>query len=710
MDPNDLRVTNYFKDMSKEDVEKLLQRKREWEATVREKILQGKNPEDMSDDELQAALEMKRRMTSHPMINLGDLRGSAVEDLAREEVSEIYENKPSPHINMFDRAIIKNFGNDPGDAVMYLREKYPDLEIFHDGREVIVRAPGEEKFRPMDPTNDLFSVGDDDSYLRMQNYDLPFVGEVRAPSIDGAVEFLKDTGDIAYDVGAGLTTGAATALGGLKGAAVGGVGAIPGAMAAGAGTDAALEAGRQGIGRGLGVNQEMDWLGVGFSGATGAAAPLLFGTGAGAKQVAKEALKRNLPKEGAEQLMRSQSGLPVQASRKVFPWVGEKMSGIDRDIIRHGYRKMGEINDLEKTGVRPLVSRSKRQIQDGLRQRASTVGRQIDDAFEEAGDVNIKESKKILKDYIEELSQRQPTRENASLLQQAKDEYDQIFKMDKKQAQSVLLDAKGNPVQAAKEFTEEVPDIMSAQQARTDIYPNLKSAAEMQKYTGGVESRNARKATADQVLENRLGDSARSIKNQFDEIVPGYGPDDAGIGLREEYSGIKKTQRELRNAFKDDKSSLQTLRNLGNNSNDIVRDTLAKMDDSLGTTAIDDAMTLKAFDTFRKPDLLPLGSTFEKGVRAAPLAGAGGLAGYYTSSQMGGGHGSGVAGFGLGAGLGALLGGPKAMRFYIDQARRAGAAKNFINPYATRAIYPVFNMYESRDQQTTPREFYFEYE
>jgi len=212
---------------------------------------------DFTKEEIQAEAARRAAVASGSEFTPEEIAAEKNRRRGGEVIEEMH-----PAFTAMDRFQVKNFANDPEAAKAFLQKKYPQLEIKTDDNsgKIIARGEGEKAFRVLDPDTGFFS---------------------------NPAEMLRDAGDIATDVGTGVATTAATAGAGLlAGATSFGAGAVPAAMAAGAGSSAGLEALRQKIGVGLGINNEVNTDDVLWAGGAGAVSPLLFGTGATATQVA----------------------------------------------------------------------------------------------------------------------------------------------------------------------------------------------------------------------------------------------------------------------------------------------------------------------------------------------------------------------------------------------------------------------------------------
>ena len=116
----------------------------------------------------------------------------------------------------YARTLAKNLGTNPQNMAATLQAIYPELDFAVSGEHVVVKRPEEEKFKVLDSSK--FTVGN----------------------------FIRDLADLPVDILSGVLETVATAVGGIKGFAVGGPwGARVGAQGAGAVTAGAINATRQ---------------------------------------------------------------------------------------------------------------------------------------------------------------------------------------------------------------------------------------------------------------------------------------------------------------------------------------------------------------------------------------------------------------------------------------------------------------------------------
>lgn len=297
----------------------------------------------MSDAELEAIANGQPAASGPDLSSMSDdelqkiASGGQAPDILQEQ---------HPEFSLMDRLAVKNFANNNEASVNYLQKQHPDLEVKVDdfsGQILARKRDGSEKaYRVLDPDQGFFG------------------------SFSHPLEALKDIGDSAYDIGSGIGTTAATAAGGLAGAATG-----PGALAAAAGSGAAasggLEALRQLVGRGMGINPEISGTDIGLATGVGAISPLLFGTGATATQIAEKSMNpfagalRTITGEATpaldaadKQAMSNQNGLAQYVGGKIAklpPLIGSKISGINQGKIEHLIENPGVLKAVNDKGL-----------------------------------------------------------------------------------------------------------------------------------------------------------------------------------------------------------------------------------------------------------------------------------------------------------------------------------------------------------------------
>lgn len=169
------------------------------------------------------------------------------------------------------RFMYKTFGSRPESSAKYLKEQMPNFDARLEYKKV-----GDK----ISPTGNVVLVDKKDPNKQYR--------------LDPQGFDVQDLSDILGDTAIGIIQGAATAGAAL----VSGPAALPVAMATSGASGAALEAGRQGIGKSFGVSEEMHPEDIVASGLIGTAMPAIFGTGVSQQMAREYALKKLLEKQG----------------------------------------------------------------------------------------------------------------------------------------------------------------------------------------------------------------------------------------------------------------------------------------------------------------------------------------------------------------------------------------------------------------------------
>lgn len=548
-----------------------------------------------------------------------------------------------PDLSIGDRLIIKNLSTSPESAVGYLKKKYPDMDVqVQPSGQIALRKPNEPDYRVLDPEG-VTSLG----------------------------EALKDIGDVGYDVVSGLGTGAATAAGGAAGA-VTGPGALLTAGAAGAGTSAGFEGLRQGLGSLAGLEDNIDPMQIGASLIAGGVSPLLFGTGAGAKQIAQAGIRRGLSQEATEQLLKSQAGVPGRAfsaiTKKVAPKIGGFLSGegsqaVD-DLIKYS-------KNVEKLDANPeLVEQfADETIQDSIKKLSSKQSETYRALQRHIGDDGI-DLKKALKPWQEELVNLRKAARSADATPIMKQEYE-LFKQN---FDNIWGKARADNIE---NFYKKSPEaVVKIQQYLADLAaftesPQIRAAGQSLSPVDRTLQRISRSSydAVNQSLEDAAS-GAMDLKKQVAEVIKTRQFLDKKIGTPDKFltrmkqaSSDKLQARKLAAQFKNIDKQFGT-----------------KLDAARGT--------LSAADRFSE-------STPWLSAKRAPGAVIGGTLGYMGTKRYGSEEGSDVPGILLGTALGGALGGPRAIRALINQANRGGV----INPVTQKAIQPAWNIMRTGQEQ-----------
>jgi hypothetical protein len=569
-----------------------------------------------------------------PSYKKGQAPWETQDELAPRPTEEIDFEKSAieemhPAISTADRAIVKNFANNPEAGVAYLKKQYPDLKIGNDGERYIISAPGDENNRVLDPNTGFISS-----------------------------DFPRDALDVGYDVASGVgETAAATAGAGAGLLAGGPPGALAGGAAAAGVTGAGADYGRQKIGQMLGIPQEVNKTSVATSGLLSGMTAGLLGTMPGKKAIEKFATKKigeGLSKEAVQELIdrSGQGGIKkayLSGTRTVGPKIAETVSGVPAEATRTLGNKFDELTDLNETGVTKLVENAQNKLVRGLgalkREKGEAIGNAIDSAGEK---VNLVEAKKIFTDYIDELKGYEAELPTPALKEQianAEEEFARIF------------------------GTTESPvaDQVSAR-AGFKIQQDLKDVADLQRTKGGPMPRFAQNASTDEKILAEKGRGAYNILNdEFDRVTDGLTPE-----AKAEYAKLANLQKNLQPYFNSPERTMQTLSNLDSNSRKILYERLNKLAKEEGIDLTQDAKLLEAYKYYGKPSLdqLSTGGTTSTS-RTIPLAIGGSTVGALAGYKLGGGYAGAAAGGALGGKLGTMAGSPNTIKNVVKYGRKA---------------------------------------
>jgi hypothetical protein len=593
----------------------------------------------MNEEQLRQEYEKEMMLREQYEREMGTLASGAGGD-------DNFLEEAHPDISASDRLLVKNFSKDDETTKKFLQTKYPNMEFEQKDGRLFMRKYGEDKFRALDPDN--LSLKGMASYFT------------------NPTELLRDIGDIGYDAAAGTAeTLASIGAGAAAGAATGGTAAIPAAMAAGGGTGALMETIRQKAGQAMGLPQEdLDALQVAISGGAGALSPLLFGTGAGAKEVAKS-LGKNATEEMIEQGVRSQRGVAKRVydfgTEKVFPKAAEVVTGVPSQATATMAKKLDSIEELNSEGVLGYAEQVHEKLVDGLQQVKTQSGRNLEAAIDGATDgVDIREVKKHFVDMIDSIKKKgAPNQQTQALLESLQAQYDELFTV-KKPRYKQLSDG---TVEQLDDDIIPMPDKIPANQAFS-LQDQLRDAAELFRTKQGTVPRFQQSASrTEKKAMQAAGDAYRSLNKEFDRVTSGLAPK-----YKEEWQNLSALQRHLNPFFKDPSTTFKTLSNLGKQSRRPLFETLERLQKNYNIDLVTPAKELEAFSYYGKPtlDAISGGGTTSTS-RTIPLAVATGMAGGYIGSQQGG-----FVGGTAGSILGTLLGGKMASPAMVKALVKAG--------------------------------------
>jgi len=492
-----------------------------------------------------------------------------------------------PDVSWSDRAIVKNFAQSPETGAGYLNQQGFETEIRNGN--IYVRKPNEDKFKALDPSG--FDV--------------------------------QDITDMGFDIPAGVATGAATAAGGL---ALN----IPGAIGAGAASSSGLEGLRQGIGKYLGIPQDISGKDMAVAGALGGASPILFGTGATAAQMLKSGV-----------IPSTQRSLVTKGIEKAFPYVGRASSGVPVKAIKTYMQETGTVDALIKQGpdvAAQISNKMHGEIKEQFFQKKKEIGEALSTQIK--GGDNLIPTSAIFAPLAER---------HAELVAS------QRFKTPSGKAEAKALKKtitgllKGLPVEVTPNTAWELQDTLK----QLSNYNNVK---------GTMQSRFGPSASG---AEKTLADAAaKAYKNVNQELENAAG----AAGLKKEYTDASRLQEKLQKYFNTPEATERTLMSLDAKSKGAARKTVSEFEKLVsppGANISKQADLLNSYSYFQDPELLPISSggttstSRSIGISSAFEA-LGGLAG--------------PKGAQVGRATGNVLGGPAAIKQIVKKGKTIGKA------------------------------------
>jgi len=622
--------------------------------------------------------------------------------LVNEAFKEKYYEEMHPSMSNIDRAIVKNFSNDPAAAVGYLQYENPkmDYTVNEEGR-IYGRRKNEYDWRALDP-----DTGIDLSSMR------------------GFKELLKDTGDVAWDVGAGTVETMASTAAGLAGAAPGaailnpmaaGAGGLAAASAAGGASAAGLEYWRQRLGKQIGVNKEYDPSQIKVAGGIGLLAPFFMGAGAGMKQAERYGAKKfgeGLGKKGlsvadtplmgasegagkvalkegatripeqAQVLFNAQRGLPSKALSLIPEKATSFLTRTPIQAVRAAKKYWPEMRKLEKDvdfNIPELAAEARDQLVPRIQEARRTLYGEIDGLLKEA-DTTVDLTD--VKEPFNELRGR--------LLALRKDE--KVFSRMREQDQDAITKLYTDLFETRK--TAESYDIIGTSKDISGPRPEIKKGGSVTFYDE-IESASPSEAMflRDDLrgltkLGKNVPEKYKGLSNhesgisvaaskayailtrKIDDAVDSAASTKAKAGLtgfrntkqlRGKYKQLKDLERAIPEFYKDSPDAiLRGLTNLSKHPDKRLK--LLQFDAEHGTDIIPTSDILNAYRYFGKD----VGSAL---MRQALGLGTGGAIGYYAGGKRG-------------ALIGAALTSKPAMRQFIRMSRAAAKLRNMAQePY-----------------------------
>lgn len=581
-------------------------------------------------------------------------------------------------VSWIDRAKVKNFANDTGKASEFLRQKYPQYDISGDDKNYYFQKKGtNEPKKVLDPQTPFWSMA--------QLKDLPY-----------------DLTDVGWDVGSGVGSSAASAGGGL-------LAGMPGASIGGGLSSGALEALRQKLGVVLGINEKIKPDDVAVATGLGAAAPLVFGSGATANQIAKaatakaapiiesmmgsgavtqdmkEALTKALTSKTATDIAESQKGVLSKgydwATRKAAPWLASTLNGIPERTMQTLASKLGVIQGMENTGIKPHMDNLIQDVKSTLGDAIFSKGQALGDTIDAAKvPVNIDAAKQPFLNEIDKLkSYQHQTPEVTEQIKEIEAYMGHIFGEGETQMS-------GNV--AAR-------DAFRVQHSVNDLaeFPSIKGGI-TSRLTGGMSVAEKQLANAAAASSKAINSGLDSATSTADSLMGSSG------SLKKELSDLYTMRKDIAPKFADSQKLYSALSGMDAKGKKIFFENLKNFDSKFGKNVTDQAKILEALATFSnasKDAISSGGSTSTSRSTALGTLGAG--VGGWLGNKLGGPAGTGV-GIALGGFAGAKAASPAFTRWAIENGleaeAKAASLKPLINNRAAQSLpYSAWNTLNS---------------
>lgn len=343
------------------------------------------------------AKEVDQRSDAELERELADLE--ALDRLQREEIAQSLKEEMHPDFSTLDRTLLKNLSNEDTEAgpnaLDWLRKRYPGLEVSeYDGR-IVAKRPDENEWRVLDPNTGFISK-----------------------------DIARDALDIAAPIGQGVLEGLADAKGAALGLIGGPFGVVAGRAAAGAASAASTESIRQALGKALGINKEVRGDDVKTAAALSALIPL-----------------------GGTMLKGAYNG-----TRKVFPVAAEMLTGVPRETVKTAYKRLPELDALDKEGVVGISQRALQKIRGPIAEGVERKGKELAQRIGEAqGLIDVRQGKDQIEQLLGEYQRFKPQIDNPQLnssISEIQRTFDRLFKTAPRPVEELIA---GLPPEKAKE-------------------------------------------------------------------------------------------------------------------------------------------------------------------------------------------------------------------------------------------------------------------
>lgn len=650
-------------------------------------------------------------------------------------------NERTPYVSVGDRAIAKNLAQSPEKQAEFLKKKYPDLEVKVANSDVVVRKPGEQNFKKLDP-----------STLELED--------------------ITDLGDA---VVGGITSTLGTAAGALGGALAGGVGALPGAVAGSALAGAGTEALRQKLGQALGIPQDVSMGDVATQAVLGGAGTALLGTGPALKTAVKQlAASKGITEEAAKAALESSGGIAA-AYKNVPSKMAEYWFGAPSDVIKKYANETQAIDDIASGSKTDFARNLVDRIRLGLNQEKQKVGGMLSDEIGQSGaSIDFGPIRRQYMQHIGKLKEEYdqlPNAINKAKVNAAVAEFDAIFRNQKvndkvfkevteggkflgvKPVEEILSGTQvpgGIPLSKASQkaldqnarntvkfspmgkfeqklnnaltnfanppvpYTPPVDQpvdivlkgfeetysplvtqtkLMTALEAKpgmNQFIPDkitpmqawklqdvFKEYGDLTRIGSGVNSRFKNQATQ---AERELSDQALSAYQQLNKSLD-EATSGASQALKDEYSDLKRIQAGISPYLNTDQSAYTTFKNSDSGAKTAFRESIEKLSQKTGENYKDDMLNLQAAEYFGSNALTPrsVGGVTSTS-RTVPATVAGSILGSSLGGTLLGPMGA-YGGAAVGGAAGNLLASPLALKAAIKASAPIRQGVNAMSPY-----------------------------
>jgi hypothetical protein len=491
------------------------------------------------------------------------------------------EQVQHPNISAAERALVKNLGADPQDAMAMLQKSHPDMEFkLQNNGEIAGRVRDVEKtYKALDPQSErkLSNL-----YTGASLSDLP-----------------GDVADLAFDIPATLAKGAAAAVAGgslgpwMAPAAVGAVGA---------GTEAL----RQGLGKYFGVNKEVDLGDAATAGVLDAIGAKIFGFGTTSKQIAAAATPKNIRKtlgimapdsEAAnfaekfvEKKLYDTAGLTKYLPKfgqfttglpsETFEAAGKEAPVVAKQTLMLGdspVTNLQAVKKIQTTGAKKVFDSLGQSFKKGWMDYKGGLSKRYDsaiDSFEEPLDVSATAVNPLL-EAVNKIRARNTDKSGVTKISE-----------DNKETIGQLEGL------VKKFFTSEDGGAVTSLSARSarDLEENL---GDFLKTQGEKFSYTAKKA---------LKDSVRNLSDQNDAVIAKLDPSLVG-----EYRRAMAAEEILRPVFeKGGQSTFRKLSSATGEAGRIIREAFQDVDRVAGTELVPSLNFVRTMKAFENPSFEPV--------------------------------------------------------------------------------------------------------